>query len=247
MSDEINPQLPRLPDYLPYEYRKKDDFDNDTDLLKLLKAFDRLLLGAYTSNQTDASLTLPAGLEETIAALANFFMPLAVRESDTVPAAQAPDEFIPWLSQWVALALRADIPLATQRALIAQMIPLYQTRGTKQNMIDLLKAFTNGKSVSVTDSFSPPIPHYFEVRLDFTQFSSNAQIAEYKRLEAIAHSVIALAKPAHTYCELLPKITALRIGLYNQNPDDPKDPVKKYEISVGKNTVVGTLPIGSDI
>jgi phage tail-like protein len=42
----------------------------------------------------------------------------------------APDEFVPWLAQWVALALDSTWPLARQRALIANAVEIYRWRGT---------------------------------------------------------------------------------------------------------------------
>ena len=99
MSDDTSKKT--LADYLPYEYRKKGEHGEDTDTLKFLKAFDRILLGLSDDNRTyDEQLDKIKGLEDEIAGRANFFDPALEK---------APANFLPWLGQWDALSLRADI------------------------------------------------------------------------------------------------------------------------------------------
>jgi phage tail-like protein len=210
----------RLADYLPYEYRKRGEKGEETDTLKFLKAFDRILLG---NDNASASLAAIEGLEDKIARLADFFHP-----------ARTPSEFLPWLSQWVALTLRADISEEKQREFIARIVTLYRRRGTKDNMVELLELFT-GRKVSVTEIDAEP--HFFTVLLDLNNVKEGNRQADYDRAEQQAHSIIRLAKPAHTRYQLIPKIDAFRIGPYNSCTKDPN--IKSCPIIVGRNTRLG--------
>jgi phage tail-like protein len=55
---------------------------------------------------------------------------------------QTPSDFLPWLSQWVALSDYEGIKELQQRRLIEKIIPLYASRGTKTYLAQLLALFT---------------------------------------------------------------------------------------------------------
>ena len=63
-------------------------------------------------------------------------------------------EFLPWLSGWVALTLRADWSEATQRSFLQQIVPLYRLRGTRDGLQRMLTLYT-GQPVEVDDDFEP--------------------------------------------------------------------------------------------
>ena len=49
---------------------------------------------------------------------------------------------MPWLAGWVALGLRADWTEAQKRDFLANIVPLYRRRGTKENLAELLRIYT---------------------------------------------------------------------------------------------------------
>lgn len=54
----------------------------------------------------------------------------------------APEHFLPWLAQWVALSLDSAWPIERQRALIANAVEIYRWRGTKWGLKLHIKAYT---------------------------------------------------------------------------------------------------------
>ena len=53
-----------------------------------------------------------------------------------------PDDFLPWLAQWVATALDSSWPLARQRALIANSVEIYRWRGTSYGLKLHIRTYT---------------------------------------------------------------------------------------------------------
>jgi phage tail-like protein len=151
-------------------------------------------------------------LEQQIGDLSTLFDPAETR-----------DEFLPWLSSWVAFTLRADLELPQQRAFIARIIPLYRRRGTKQNLQDLLSIFTRG-TPTITEFNADDGPHFFRI----TMRLPHAAPAILQRQSAIAHALIDLEKPAHTDFDLLLLFPSMQIGTTS---------------TIGVDTLLGT---GSD-
>jgi len=137
------------------------------------------------------------GIELKIADLAKLFDP-----------AQAPADFLPWLSSWVAFTLRADLDDTRQRAFLARIVSLYRRRGTKQNLQELLTIFTRGTPTIVESSGDGPA-HYFRVTLPLKR----AEPAVLLRQSAIAHALIDLEKPAHTFYDLDLQFPTMQIGV----------------------------------
>ncbi len=230
----------RLADYLPYEYRKKAEYGEESDTLKFLKAFDRILLGLPNENPAQnptGNNTEIEGLEDIIARQADFFNPT-----------KTPSGFLPWLSQWVALSLRADIQEFKQRDFIAKIASLYPMRGTKANMVTLLKMFivrdeqdkTKKPEVTINDEVKA-VPHFFTVLLNLNEVKDSNKKEDYDRAEQQAHSIIRLAKPAHTCYQLIPQFDTFRIGPYNTCPadKDKKNKDNNCPIVLGVNTRLG--------
>ena len=214
---EPTPVTSRLLEYLPAVYQQ--DGDSSRVLEKLLYAFETVLLGRpkdlerIISGKKGKDRKLPkerehqlsdiAGLEEKIAKLHELFSP-----------EHTPTEFLPWLASWVALDLHSDLPLARRRSLLANIVPLYQIRGTKQYLEELLRLHLDAP-VSVDDSELPPFqievhsslgkdtylaggpPYFFRVRLDLSGTDR-----EREAQSKMARDVIELAKPAHTIYSL---------------------------------------------
>lgn len=225
--------------YLPEIYRQ------DQATRDFLLAFEKILLGRTDDAKTQGIIDKenPQGLEQTLDNLQRYFTPGSDSTEDT-----APDDFLPWLSQWVALSLRWDITLDPEenndrrRKFIAQMAQLYRYRGTKQSMQKLLAIFSQADEQAVIiDDEVDDKPYFFKVLLPLEAFKDSDHKKEFERRMELAHSVIRLEKPAHTYYQLIPNITTMRIG-QRREPPPASDQVTiptGYKIIVGKNTRLG--------
>jgi phage tail-like protein len=198
-------------------------FSEDPFLGRFLLAFEQVLSGL-----PDVDEEPRVGLEQTIAGLATLFDPKETRE-----------EFLPWLAGWVALSLRADWTLEQQRGFLADIVPLYRSRGTRDNLIKLLRIYTGGTPTideGAIDTFQigvrstigkdtiigEPPPHFFRVRVTLENLKPDP--AERKRQEHVARAVIDLQKPAHTAYELAISSDTMKIGERSR---------------IGKDTLIG--------
>jgi phage tail-like protein len=184
-----------LLEYLPAIYQ------SDPFIGQYLLAFEKVLLGI---NDHVSVKNLEKGLEETIADIAIYFDPQ-----------QTPENFLSWLSSWVALSLRADLSEQQQRQFIANMIQLYRKRGTKDNLKTILQIFIQGEpeiietanaefqvgvsTLGKTTYIGGGFPHFFKVNIILPD---GLNIEQRRRKEAIARFVIDLEKPAHTQYNL---------------------------------------------
>jgi phage tail-like protein len=155
-------------------------YREDPFLGRYLWAFEQVLLG----------------LEQSIEDLATLFDP-----------AGTPEEFLPWLSSWVAFTLRADLDVSRQRVFLANVVSLYRRRGTKQNLLSLLTIFTHGGLPTILED--PAQPHYFHITMRLPRDTPEVQL----RQSAIAHALIDLEKPAHTYYDLDLLFPTMQIGV----------------------------------
>jgi phage tail-like protein len=166
--------------YLPAIYQ------DEAFLGPFLLAFELLLLGRDDAIQ----LKGVRGLEQTVAGIATYFDPY-----------RAPEDFLDWLASWTAFSLRFDLDVAKRRDFIANIIRLYRCRGTKGNLKELLKIFTDPEKITITDVPTPQQRlrvHEFhvEVQLKFAEPETQA------RQKEIARAIIELERPAHTSFEL---------------------------------------------
>ena len=199
-------------------------FSEDPLLGRFLLAFEQVLTGLEGSDSEPDQ-----GLEEIIAAIPDLFDPLAT-----------PREFLEWLAGWVALGLRADWREDQQRQFLANIVLLYRRRGTKQNLIDLLKIYTglepeiaeggntvfqiyDHSTVGVDTQINGSAPHYFRVTVNIP----NPDPATLQRQNQIVRALIDLEKPAHTAYDYYPTHTSMQIGVHSQ---------------VGVDTLLGDLP-----
>jgi len=200
-------------------------YSEDPFLGRFLLAFEQVLTGL------DGGEPLPAeGLEETIAGIASLF-----------DARNTRTEFIPWLAGWVALGLRADWTVAQKRDFLANIVPLYRRRGTKENLADLLRIYTGltpvitgfddtdfqigvhstvGKDTWIEGS----PPHRFHVSVTMP----NPDPQTLQRQTQIATALIDLQKPAHTTYDLQIVFNTMQIGVRS---------------TVGVDTLLGSVPV----
>jgi len=137
----------------PYLDHLPDVFRQDPFIGRFLRAFSTVLSTGTEQTPETAAVT---GIAQTIDGLADYIDPVT-----------APPEFLPWLSGWVALTLRADWSTATQRRFLQEVVALYRLRGTAAGLKRMLMIYLGteqGEDVEIIDDLDGPA-HYFQVRL----------------------------------------------------------------------------------
>ncbi len=163
------------------------------------------------------------GLEETIARIYRYFEPGVAFSDD----ARAPREFLQWLAGWVALALREDWDDLRQRDLIAKAAPLYRLRGTKRGVEEFLRIYTRlgvsidelgsafqvgvHSTVGVDSVLDGGAPFFFQVRV----LLPSPDPALIKTQREVAHAIVDLQKPAHTYYSLTVETPTFQIDVHS--------------------------------
>ena len=218
----------KLLEYLPAIYREH------SFLSKYLSAFEKILLGRNdgVTIPGERAGTETRSLEETIDGIPALFDPRDARVT--------PKDFLPWLASWAALSLRADLDEGEQRRFVANIIQRYRRRGTKENLIELLKIF-----IQITpeiDEDAIPSDHFIERHPEFnkgerplhffkvTMWLPDPTQAIVLRKQEIAHAIIELEKPAHTFYELEIRFLSMRIGDYSDRG--------KYHASLDVDTLI---------
>ncbi len=220
----VKTSKPHLIEYLPAIYQEADPSHPQMFLGQFLLAFERVLLGQH-GETADAQRvvgdksadTAIEGLGEKIATLHRVFDP-----------GETPEEFLPWLASWAALSFRAELSVPRRRRLLANIIPLYRIRGTRRYLEKLLELCVDA-IVSVTDVEIPGLqlerhstvgfdtylgggpPHFFSVTLVAPRLNQDQKDREV----TIAHSIIELAKPAHTVYELSVASPRMEVGVHS--------------------------------
>jgi phage tail-like protein len=187
-------------------------FQQEPFVGRFLLAFETILTG--TGELGSLSLA------QTIGRLADFFDPTTTDE-----------DFLPWLAGWVALSLRADWDVDTQKRFIQQIVPLYRLRGTQAGLQTLLELYTLEK-VEIFDTFEQPA-HFFQVRL----ILSDADPDRLRQKQQIARAIIDQEKPSHTFYALKISVPTMRlVSLELQQQEGGKPAL----LILGKNTVLGS-------
>ncbi|MEW6733649.1 MAG: phage tail protein [Acidobacteriota bacterium] len=167
----------QLLEYLPAIFRE------DSFAEQFLRAFE-----AFFLNHNDKRVSI-TGLESIIANIATFFDPTEARE-----------DFLPWLAEWVAFSLKANLTVEQQRKFLANIVSFYTWRGTKKNWQQLMEIFKIGVLIiedQVIDdqgNIHQLEPHCFHIKLYLT----GLDYEQIQRQIRIALSLIELEKPAHT-------------------------------------------------
>lgn len=209
-----------LLNYLPAMYVERDFGEearaHEDFLGSFLLAFEEILLGRSHGKEPEETVS-HHGLEEIIARIHTLFDPQ-----------YTPDEFLPWLAGWAALSFPPGLANSRKRRLIAQIIPLYEIRGTKKYLQRLL-ALCLGGTPQVDDEGLPAMqvgvhstlgadtyvgggaPHFFRVVLPLPHKESLHLEEEL----GLAHDVIQRAKPAHTAYELEIVFPRMQIGVHS--------------------------------
>jgi phage tail-like protein len=175
-------------------------FQQDAFLGRFLLAFEEIL----------------GGLEERLDSIDHYFAP-----------EKTPAEFLEWLSGWVALSLRADLSDDQRRDFIANAVPLYRLRGTKQGLEALIKIYTGlppdihelntsfqigvHSTVGKDTILDGGAPHFFNVTIRL----GDPNPEERKRMTEVVTAIVNMEKPAHTHYVLAVETPILQIGVHS--------------------------------
>jgi phage tail-like protein len=224
ISDPNSGRADRFLDSLPAIFQ--DDEFNFAG--RFLLAFEQVLLGANNP--------LEPGLEEILGGVSDPVSGLQLvsgihRYFDPGPGqpdgARAPQEFLDWLSGWVALSLRADINESRQRDFIARAASLYPLRGTRAGLAKAINIYTRlAPTIAEIDTplqlgvhatigedtvIGGGAPHFFNVLVRL----ATIDIAEMKKQIEIVTAIIDMEKPAHTHYSLRVETPTLQVGVHS--------------------------------
>lgn len=185
---------------------------------RFLLAFERILSGLHPPDPADP-FPQQAGLEDILDRIHTYFAP-----------EQTPADFLPWLASWVTLSLREDWDEEETRRFISRIVPLYQYRGTKYGLEQILETYTN-EDATIYEFDHPP--HYFQVVLTLSQPTPERR----RSMEKIALAIIDQEKPAHTFYKLQILFPSMQI---RNDGDDPKYPPNTRGVWIGRTTTLGT-------
>lgn len=190
--------------------------DTSTFLGRFLKAFEKMLSGIDDGVKVDDEFI--EGIEEKLDGIHNYFDPF-----------NTPPEFLPWLAGWVALTLKEgkDWDEKKKRELIAEIVPLYKKRGTKEGLEKYLKIYV-GKGLRIIDELGPfqigisskvgidtimgeLQPYFFIVDVTLPVPDPKAMSEKKKAID----NLIETEKPAHTYYKTNITVPTMRIGYYS--------------------------------
>src|SRR5262249_56398260 len=163
------------------------------------------------------------GLEETVARLYRYFEPGAALAASE----RGPREFLQWLAGWVALTLREDWDELRQRDLIAKAVSLYRSRGTRRGVEEFLRIYTRlgvridelgtafqvgvHSTVGADTMLDGGPPFFFRVHV----LLPSPQPDLIKAQRTVAHAIVDLQKPAHTYYSLTIETPNFQIGAHS--------------------------------
>lgn len=198
-------------DLLPAIYREADA-EGHQFLGLFLLAFEHVLHGLGPAHVDG----FRRGLGEQLADTGRLLNP-----------ALTPREFLDWLAGWVALSLAEDWTVDEQRRFLARAVPLYRLRGTARGLMEVLRAYTGDRPVTVYEFDN--VPHYFQVEMSLGLNPSDEDFK--KRLERRQRTAVAIIdqqKPAHTYYAVrFSDLPTMRVG---------------FQSTVGVDTVLGSVP-----
>lgn len=206
---------------------------------RFLLAFEAILSGGGPSPD-DPSTPVPEGIEQILDRIHTYFDPTTT-----------PEDFLPWLAQWVAASLRDDWSTETKRAFLARCVPLYRKRGTRSGLEEVLRLCVGAVDVIEPDKQSLgvyPIPFTlgdqpsqmgaFDEQQPLHHFLVILRVAErdpvrLARTVRQVREIIDREKPAHTFYSLRLEYPAMKITDVRTDSDKG--------VIVGETTVLGNV------
>jgi phage tail-like protein len=213
---------------LPAIFRAFDE--EGGQLGALLGVFERILLDSGGGDRR--------AIAEQIDAIVEYLAPMRVepsmafhpkadieREGDrhvsTLGRSGAPDRFLPWLAQWVAFTPYPHVSTERLRHVVARIVPLYGSRGTRDYLQQLIiLCFDEIGHVTIDENpfrglrvgaarlgedsrLNIDEPFHFRVEVALRAATPNEAQAQWRTLEARVRAVVEFAKPAQTAYELV--------------------------------------------
>jgi phage tail-like protein len=204
-----------LLDGLPAVFQEDREAGAPNFLGRFLLGFEQVLLGLGDAGDP--------GIEETIARIYRYFEPGAA----LADGERAPKEFLDWLAGWVALTLREDWDELRQRDLIAKAAQLYRLRGTKRGVEEFLRIYTRlgasidelgtgfqigvHSTVGVDTMLDGGAPFFFRVHV----LLPSPDPEQIKAQRDMAHAIVDLQKPAHTYYTLSVETPIFQVDVHS--------------------------------
>lgn len=200
-------------DHLPAVFQAETTDTAPAFLERFLYGFEKVLSGI--PDDTGG----PEGINEQLDRVHDYFDPY-----------RTPTEFLPWLAGWVGVVLKegGEWDEERKRRLIAQVVPLYKKRGTREGLEEYLKVYVGEKIKISINEFTDPFrvgfrsgstvgsstivgegrPYYFNVHMVLP--APNRTMLEKKKRAIV--EIIDQEKPAHTYFTLTTEMPTMRIG-----------------------------------
>lgn len=260
-------------EYLPAIFQEDVDENGVNFLGRFLLAFEKIMTGLGDVDEPGIQEILegiidPLSHESQMAGIHRYFDPGVGLLDNNL---RSPPEFLEWLASWVALSLREDWDEEDKRRFISNAVLLYQKRGTKAGLKEILKTYISpvveiyefneplqvGKicSVGVDAIIGGGPTHYFLVKI-FLAISGEDAFKTIAHKQKIARAIIDQEKPAHTYYDFNLEVPLMQIGvrstvgvdtiLASQAYEVPAIQIGKYS-TVGVDTLLGTLIVGTII
>lgn len=222
--------------YLPGIYHEPTLKESVPFVAEFLKVFEKILSGiddgvAAVDELRNSQEVI--GIEQILDSIHDYFDPLNIPGSLTVGK-----EFVSYLANWVALSLKQNWSEAKRCRLIADIVPLYKKRGTKEGLSQILQIFV-GPEVSIEDII-PEIqvgidsyifengglriggykPYFFAVRI--VLIVKVIDINFFREFESNIRDIVNLEKPAHTYYVLYydknkTKFPGIQVGIHQKS------------------------------
>ncbi|MEZ4384614.1 MAG: phage tail protein [Nannocystaceae bacterium] len=203
-------------DYLPAWMRR------DPALSRVLLAFEAILDGRVEALEGAPQASAPA-LSLVLDRIHTYFRPGPGDAAER----RAPPEFVPWLARWVACSLRDEWDDETRRRVVAQAVPLYRLRGTKEGLRRMLEIYV-GLDDTVTIYEFASIPLFFQVEVTLPERDPEVLA----RTDRAVRSIIDQERPAHTFYGVRYHFPSMQIV------DDPSE--GGTPILIGENTLLGS-------
>lgn len=205
---------------------------------RLLLAYERVLTGRF---RLDGEPTgVPPGLEELLDQLPAYFRPLAKEGETTEGVQQTPDNFLPWLADWVALSLRDDWNAETQRNFIANAVALYRRRGTALGLKRFLELYPGITAQVIEPTGQNGLPVDMQTPFYFKVIVTVPTLDLMDPADRFARAIIEQEKPAHTFYGLEVVCAEAQFRIINTPTEE------KRGLLVGHTTLLGAVADTSD-
>lgn len=234
-------------DYLPAIYRKGEVKEKANFLGRFLKIFEKILSGIDDGINVEDNTVL-RGIEEVIAVIHDFFDPFFT--PGPVEDDADAEDFVSYLAGWVALTFRQTWPQNQRRRVLANIVPLYKKRGTKDGLTEFLRLFV-GPQIEVEEVFNFRIgdtstvgedsivggfpPHVFSLNISYGFGDEGFELGVLRNLLETTRDIVDLEKPAHTSYASRYDFPGIIIGEYQE----------KQRSVVSRNTLIWSKNAGT--